>query len=308
MFFPSESTQVERVLATDVLHVYKQVRSGQMRGVPWMTPVLAKLYSLDKYMDSEIFRKEVSSMITGFIKSTTPTDAILQPDTTVRQPVDAGSMISRLEPGSFPVLNVGEDIEFADVKDSGDFAAFIRVGLQAFSSGCGLAEYQVSGNLEGISYSSIRAGLLEFRRKCEQFQHAVFVHGFCHPIYRRWLKEAMSALVFGIKALNDYNRDPEPWEDVRWVTPGWPWVDPEKEVKAFERGVRDGFTSRTAVTGQQGESAEDVDAQQKAENDRADALGLSYDSDGRKVLTGKNAGLTEDEIAAQSAEGKAIQE
>jgi len=200
-------------------------------------------------------------------------------------------------------LNAGEEVEFADVKDSGDFASFIRTGLQAFASGAGLSEYQVSGNLEGISYSSIRAGLLEFRRKCEQFQHAVFIYQVCYPVYRRWLREAMLALVFGIPLMNQYVKDPEPFEDVHWVTPGWPWVDPEKEIKAYERGARDGFTSRTVVCSTQGTDAADIDAQQAADNARADALGLSYDSDGRKVLTGKNAGFTEEEIESETAEG-----
>ena len=296
MFFPLDALKVERVDAKDVMHVYKQVRAGQMRGMPWMTAVLSKLYSLDKYADSEIFRKEVSSMITGFIKQVLPSDPVFQADTNVAQPYDPTSQIAKLEPGSFPVLNPGEEIEFADVKDSGDFGAFIRCGLQAFASGIGLSEYQVSGDLSGISYSSIRAGLLEFRRKCEQFQHGVFVHQVCHPIYLRWLKEAMLSMVFGVKAMNDYNNDPEPWEDVRWVTPGWPWVDPDKEIKAFERASRDGFTARSYVAMEQGRDAADIDAQQVADNERADKMGLSYDSDGRKVLAGKNAGLTESEI------------
>lgn len=301
MFFQQDATAIERVPARDVLHVYKMLRSGQMRGIPWLTPVLAKLFSLDKYMDSEGFRKEVSSMITGFIKQVSPTAPVFEQDGTIKQPEDQGVQISKLEPGSFPVLQQGEEVQFADVKDSGDYVSFMRFGLQAFASGVGLAEYQVSGNLQGISYSSIRAGLLEFRRKCEQFQHAVFIHQFCHPVYLRWLREAMLALVFGKKALNDYVATPELYEDVRWVTPGWPWVDPEKEIKAFELGVRDGFTSRTAVCAQQGVDSADVDAQQVVDNKRADVGGLSYDSDGRKVLIGKNAGLTEEDIKEELA-------
>ena len=47
-----------------------------------------------------------------------------------------------------------------------------------------------------------------------------------------------------------------------------------------------------------------LDAQQKADNERADKLGLSYDSDGRKVLTGRNAGLTESEIESDAQGGR----
>jgi capsid protein len=93
--------------------------------------------------------------------------------------IDPGAQISKLEPGTFPVLNPGEEVEFAEARDSGDFKAFIRTCLQAFASGAGLAEYQISGDLSGINYSSIRAGLLEFRRKCEQFQYSVFTFQVC---------------------------------------------------------------------------------------------------------------------------------
>lgn len=302
MFFPMDALEVDRVPATEILHVYRPLRGGQMRGQPWLTSVLAKLYSLDKYMDSEIMRKEVSSMITGFIKSAGTGDPVLQTDTSVGQPTDISASISRLEPGSFQVLLPGEEVDFAEAKDSGDFASFIRTGLQAFASGAGLAEYQVSGDLSHVNYSSIRAGLLEFRRKCEQFQHHTFIFQVCHPVYRRWLRDAMMNLVFGVPLMNQYMKDPTPFEDVHWVTPGWPWVDPDKEIKAFERAVRDGFASRTMVCSSQGTDASDIDAQQAAENKRADKLGLSYDSDGRKVLSGRNAGLTESEIEDDASE------
>ena len=54
----------------------------------------------------------------------------------------------------------------------------------------------------------------------------------------------------------------------------------------------------------QGRDAGAVDAEQTADNKRADKLGLSYDSDGRKVLTGRNAGLTESEIQQDAAKGE----
>ena len=44
--------------------------------------------------------------------------------------------------------------------------------------------------------------------------------------------------------------------------------------------------------------------EQAADNKRADKLGLSYDSDGRKVLTGRNAGLTEAEIQQDASKGE----
>ena len=299
-------TLTERVPATDVLHVYKPVRAGQFRGMPWLTSVLAKLYELEQYTDSEIVRKKVGSMITGFIKQVSPENPLFPPDQYVNGPgqTEPGVQMSSLEPGTFPVLNFGEEVQFAEVKDSGDFKSFVRSCLQAFAIGAGLAEYQISGDLSEINYSSIRAGLLEFRRKCEQFQHSVFIFQVCHPIYRRWLREAMLALAFGPALLAEYDDDPEPFEDVQWVTPGWPWVDPEKDIKAAERAIRDGLSTRSLECAAQGQDSVVIDEEQEADNKRADEKGLSYDSDGRKILTGRNAGLTEEDIEQEAKQGK----
>ncbi len=306
MFYPLEALQVERVPASDVLHVYKPIRAGQFRGQPWLTTVLAKLYELEQYTDAEIVRKKISAMITGFIKQVSPDNPVMAPDqtSTGQSQADPGTQISKLEPGTFPVLGFGEEVQFAEVKDSGDYKAFVRACLQAFASGAGLAEYQISGDLSGINYSSIRAGLLEFRRKCEQFQYSVFIYQVCHPIYRRWLREAMLAMAFGVELLNAYDTDPAPFEEAQWVTPGWPWVDPEKDMKAAERAIRDGLSTRSIECAAQGYDATVIDAEQKADNDRADRLGLSYDSDGRKILTGRNAGMTEEEVEKDAASGK----
>ena len=110
-------------------------------------------------------------------------------------------------------------------------------------------------------------------------------------------------MVFGIDLLNAYDKDPEPFEAAQWVTPGWPWVDPEKDMKAAERAIRDGLSSREIECAAQGYDTTVIDQQQKNDNDRADKLGLSYDSDGRKILTGRNAGLTEEEVAKDTASG-----
>src|SRR5271165_174667 len=306
MFYPLEALQVERVQAADVLHVYKPIRAGQFRGQPWLTTVLAKLYELEQYTDAEIVRKKISAMITGFITQVSPDNPVMTPDQQLngQGQTDPGTQISKLEPGTFPVLGFGEEVQFAEAKDSGDYKAFVRSCLQAFASGAGLAEYQISGDLSGINYSSIRAGLLEFRRKCEQYQHSVFIFQVCHPVYKRWLREAMLALVLVIDLLNAYSKDPEPFEEVQWVTPGWPWVDPEKDIKASNDAIRSGLSTRSAEVAAQGRDAGAVDAEQTADNKRADKLGLSYDSDGRKVLTGRNAGLTEAEIQQDASKGE----
>ena len=72
-----------------------------------------------------------------------------------------------------------------------DFASFMRVEGHRFAAAIGATYEQITGDLQGVTYSSIRAGLLDFRRKCEMMQHHIFVHQWCQPIAEAWMKEAV---------------------------------------------------------------------------------------------------------------------
>jgi lambda family phage portal protein len=292
MFYPQSGLELDRIPAKDILHVYKPIRAGQMRGQPWMANVLATLYELDQYQDAEIVRKKTASMLTGFITKTTPEGQILPEDTNggyytppqPGMPYDPMSAMSKLEPGTFQVLFPGENVTLSKPEDDGGFEKFMRVGVRSFAIGAGCTYEQVTGDLTGVNYSSIRAGLLEFRRKCEQFQHAVFIFQFCHPVFRRWLREAV---ICGALNLPGFLDDPTPYEDVRWVTPGWPWVDPLKDIQAAQMMTRGGFSSRSQIVAQQGMDAGVIDAEQAADRARTQQMKLIYDSDASVVLSSR---------------------
>lgn len=48
---------------------------------------------------------------------------------------EPGAQISKLEPGTSPVLGFGEEVQFAEAKDSGDYKAFVRACVQTFAAG-----------------------------------------------------------------------------------------------------------------------------------------------------------------------------
>jgi len=109
---------------------------------------------------------------------------------------------------------------------------------------------------------------------------------FCQPTLRWWLDEAV---LTGRLKLPGYAQEPEQYLDVTWTPSGWPWINPKDDVEAKQMSVRCGFTSREAVCAEAGEDASQIDQQQVRDNTRADAAGLVYDSDPRKILVGKEA-------------------
>jgi lambda family phage portal protein len=273
--------ETARVTADGVLHVYKPLRPGQHRGQPWLTQVLVKLHELDQYDDAELVRKKLAAMFAAFIIENNPDDPVIGSKPGEAAKDASGVPLAGLEPGSMVKLLPGEDVKFTEPGDVGGmYAEFMKVQLRAIAAGLGITYEQLTGDLEKVNYSSIRAGLLEFRRRCEQFQHQVMVFQFCRPVWRAWIEAAVLA---GEIPARDYARNRQFYLDVEWRPPSWDWVDPLKDMKAEATAVRAGFKPRSAVINEMGYDEEDVDRQIAADNARADALGLTFDTDPRKT-------------------------
>ena len=49
-----------RVPAADVLHIYRPIDAGQIRGLPHIAPAMVRLFLLDQYDDAELDRKKTA--------------------------------------------------------------------------------------------------------------------------------------------------------------------------------------------------------------------------------------------------------
>lgn len=265
-----------RVPASEVLHLFRPLRPGQIRGEPWLARALVKLHELDQYDDAELVRKKTAAMFAGFITRAGPEDP-LPGDL----PDDSGVGLTGLEPGTLQILEPGEDVKFSDPADvGGTYEAFLRTQFRAIAASIGITYEQLTGDLTGVNYSSIRAGLLEFRRRCEMLQHAVLVFQLCRPIWHAWLD---AAVLSGALELPGYRRRRGLYRTCKWVPQGWNWVDPEKEFNAMILAIRAGLISRSEAISSFGYDAESIDAEIARDAARADALGLVLDTDPRMV-------------------------
>lgn len=269
----------KRIPASQIIHVFRPLQPGQLRGIPWLAPVLVKLYELDKYDDAELVRKQLAAMFAGFVTEAGAGEPPI-PGTTAS--TDDGVELGTLEPGTLQKLLPGEDIKFSSPAEvGGQYETFMRIQLRSIAGGMsGLTYEQLTGDLTSVNYSSIRAGLLEFRRAAEQIQHQILIYQFCRPVVDRVVE---AAILFGSVVANGYASDPYRYKNIRWIAPGWPWVDPLKDITAKIQEIQAGLTSRSIAVAATGEDIELIDRDQAADNDRADALGLKYTSDGRNA-------------------------
>ena len=251
------------------------MRPGQIRGEPWLTRALVKLNELDQYDDAELVRKKTAAMFAGFITRMAPEDNLMGESAADA----AGVALAGMEPGTLQILEPGEDIKFSAPADVGSsYAEFMRQQFRAVAAAMGITYEMLTGDLTQVNYSSIRAGLLEFRRRCEALQHGVLVHQLCRPIWRAWMDQAV---LEGAIDLPAYRQDRRSYQAAKWIPQGWSWVDPQKEFNAMKLAIRAGLMSRSEAISGNGYDAEDVDREIASDNARADALGLVFDSDAR---------------------------
>ena len=256
-----------RVPAADCLHLFKPLAAGQLRGITWLAPVLLRLHELDQFEDAALVKAKVAALFTGFITDPDGTAGGLSGSNT------GGALTVGMEPGSLIPLPPGTDIRFSNPTEHDAYAPFVKNHLRAIAAGLGLPYELVSGDLEGVTYSSIRAGLIEFRRRVEQLQHNVVVHLFCRPVWERFVR---LAVLTGELPARDFDRKPAAYLGCAWLPPKFDYVDPVKDVQAEIMAIGAGLKSRSQAISERGYDAEQVDGEIAADKDRADGLGLSF--------------------------------
>ena len=255
-----------RVPAEDVLHVFRPIDAGQIRGLPHVAPAMVRLFLLDQYDDAELDRKKTAAMFAGFITKTAPEEPLMGET----EDAEDGTGIASLEPGTLQVLLPGEDVKFSSPADvGGGYEAFQYRTLLSIAASVGLPYHLVTGDVRQANYSSLRAELVEFRRRVGQLQHGVIAHQLCRPIWRRWLE---AATLSGSLDLGDLDTA----LPVQWIPPRWDWVDPLKDIQAQLLAIEAGLLSRRKAVEATGYDIEEIDRENAADRDRAEGLGLTY--------------------------------
>ena len=300
--------QTVRVPASEVLHLYKPLRPGQIRGQPQITPAMVRLYLLDLYDDAELDRKRVAAMFAGFV-----TKKARENETPISLEVDDPGLghnggppldaaLAPLEPGTMQVLLEGEDITFSNPSEvGGSYEAFMWRNLLAVCAGMGVPYTAGTGDTSKSNYSSSREQQVEFRRRIDQVQNLVFVFQLCRPVWKRWMETAIIAGAVPISP-RDYAKAPADILDVKWIAPKWEWVDPWKDRKAQQLAVQEGWLSRDDAIEAEGDEPEDTDKRIKAAQDREQEMGLTFRPIQERVNVNLAATAIDPDAAVEAAD------
>lgn len=235
-----------RVPASEILHVFRKQRPGQVRGVPDLAPVMVNLDMLAGYVEAALVEARTAASKQGFIEQSPEAD-VPDPDTAVTQ------RVTETSPGSVDILGPGEKFVGWDPKSpSGNFGPFVTKVEQLIASGLNVSAMGLTGNLAEANYSSARTGLLQ-ERDAWRIGQAELADQLCDPLYRRWLR--MAVLTGELKLESD---DLSRYEPVEWRGRTWGWVDPEKDVQAGALAIAYGLATPQDIVAEQGKDLRDV--------------------------------------------------
>lgn len=265
------------VPADELIHLFKELRPGQVRGVSWFAPILMTARDLADFVDAVNVKARVEACFAGFITNDDSTADLLdpaQPGIAGRSHANPDAEVTSLEPGMLKELRTGQDIKFAQPTSAGQVEPILLFNLQAMAAGVGCTYDQVSGDLRGANFSSLRAGKVEFRRLTEQLQNHVVIPQVCDRTWDRFTARAMLAGLLP-------NR-PEPYR-AQWMTPAWEPINPNDDIEADIKAVRTGRMGPQEYVAGWGNNWRKVQDQTQAFYRRADRMGLAFDIDPRRT-------------------------
>lgn len=271
------ATDVVRVPAESVLHLFKPIRAGQIRGLPHTLSGIVTAAMIDLYDDAELERKRTAALFGAFVtRPRVAGDEVDDPLGSLDNDGGARELADQfgLEPGAVVPLDIGEDIKFAEPADvGGSYEPFQYRNLARMAAGYGVPYSDMTGDLRQTSYGSIRAGLVQFRRRISADQHQFMVFQFCRAVRARWLDDAVVAGAVSILPAA-YLKERAMFQRCKWMPPKFDWIDPQKDITAEQAAVSSGFKSIDDVIEESGYDPEEMDARILAAQQRRETLGI----------------------------------
>lgn len=254
----------QRISADDVLHVFKRVRTGQRRGVPWFAPALVHWKLGDRYTEAELYQSLLAAAQGGFFVNKDGTGYIEPPRNEDGTPA---TLVMQAEPGQATALPNGYEFQAWEPKHpTANFAGFMKVIKRGIARAFGRSYASLTGDLSEVNFSSMRTDRVREMAQSRMHQQDLLVEQFCAPVFADWLQMAsvmgaLGSVPFDTASMRAF---------ATWMCTGWPWIDPVKDATAALMEIEMGTNSPQRVCAEKGRDFYEIidelaDAKQYAE-------------------------------------------
>lgn len=265
------------VRASEVVHLFRPERPGQVRGVPILAPVMLSLWDLAGY--GEAIRVGTRAAAT-LVATVTGGDEENPPDGIANEEDDAGNVVTDawgnpvegLTPGTVLYAPPGKTISIHTPQPPSGVADYVNAMLHEIGAGVGLSYHVLSGDMSDSSFAQARLGLIEQAKHIAALREADFVPTTLDPIWDAFINASILADLL-----------PDRPYPVRWSAPKQQSADRLDEAKAAMVEMRLGLRSRPEIIEADGRDPDDVNAEIAADKKTREALGIVCDGDPAQV-------------------------
>ncbi|MDH5738745.1 MAG: phage portal protein [Nitrospira sp.] len=214
-----------------VLHLCRLIRPGQIRGVPFLAPVIRELKQISRYTDAELMAAVVSGMLTVFVKADNGDAAFAPMSPTEETGASSADADIKLGNGAVVGLGPGEDVSTVNPqRPNSQFDPFVvaivrQIGL------CLEIPYEVLVKHFTASYSAARAALLE-AWKFFSGRRTWLAESLCQPVYESWLEEAIANDRISAPGFLSDPLVREAYCRAEWIGPAKGMINEKDEVEA----------------------------------------------------------------------------
>lgn len=259
----------DRVRADEIIHLWTRSQPDQIRGMSDLTPIIKRLKDTQDYLDAETVAAKIAACFSVFITTQTGAPGMVGRIGNTKDPEK--KKIQSIRPGMIKYLAPGESVTTANPsRGIASAKDYVSIQERLAGAGLGLSYELMSRDFNSSSFSAARQGMLEDRKTFEPIQQFLSAH-LCTPIYREWLDTCVLA---GLLDIPDYFTNKEAYQAVEWVTPGWSWIDPQKEVNADISAIQNGGKTLSQWCAERGYDWREQLEQMALEKETAESLGL----------------------------------
>ena len=241
----------------NIIHLFVKDEPGQLRGVPWLAPVLDTFGHLRDYVYNTLIAAQMAASFSAVLQSNHPR---LTPT-----PEGEEQTIWHMEPGSTPQLPAGWSLsQLKAEQPTTTFVEFKQEMLKELGRAVSMPYIRIGCDAGGSSYSAARLDMQAYWRAIEHTQGWLI----------RSLLEPLRTSVFREIVLSGNAPEQLLTAKANWIYQPIPQIDPLKEANAQKIRLLNGTSSLAKECRQQGEDWQDIVTQQSEVEAYKQELGL----------------------------------
>lgn len=239
-----------------VQHSFEALVPGQIRGVPWLTPVMGKLKDIKDFAEAKLIGEQVAACTTTFISCEDPYNRAVGAATAT---ASDGARIEELEPGRVQYIGPDDQVHNIDPNRPGNsFAPYIEHNLMGIAAGIRYPYALLTKDFRKSSFANGRLEMADGRKTFECWQQSGIEDAFSLVVDRATLEMVIFGLLPGVD-VSTYRAFEQVYNAHQFKPPRWRMaVNPLQETKADEADVTNRFASRTDKCDERESDFEDV--------------------------------------------------